>query len=388
MLHGLALAEALLPRLRSDPADRALALQLPPWTTRTPGTLFAVALQRGAILHLLAIVDTWNLTCSPPPALRARFAARWEWSNEGPTVDAIAETIAALGRAWLDEAPDEVGVLDVLGALTHSGGGALGERRGPWGNLVSAAHTATDRNGLHGELGRVRTDPQWPVLASVATHAEGIAIGIRDAPSPIVLRTATELVAKLPAITEALRVSDDACANAAVRQLELRAAAEQVGKLVAPLAGTWSASVPYLLDVGAPSVSLTSAAPIGGTATIRFTARGERAIAIDVGSVNVQADHAGSIEALVPSLREAFTREATTLRSWRLVAGERYRVKRALRHLPLGAIVQFREVYEVKPSGADHWAFESVAGALVLASDDASDVAILETLDDYLAPVT
>lgn len=356
-----------------------MALQLPPWPTRSPGSLVAVALQRGAILHLLAIVDTWSLTSSPPLSLRDRFAEEWRWSKEGPVIETIAEKLAELGRAWFAEVPDEVGVLDVLGAVTHSGGGALGSRRGPWGNLV--------HGNLAGDFGRVRSDPQWPTLAHVTTHAEGVAIAIPAAPNPIVVRTATELGAQLPAITELMRAADDACASATLRQLELRAAAERLRAAIPPLAGTWSPSVPYMLDVAAPSVTITSGAPIGGTASIRLTGRGERGVTIDVGSFVHEAADVGAVDALVPKLHEAYGREAHVLRSWRLVSGRSYRVKRDLRHLSPGSVVEFREVYEVKPSGADHWAFVSAAGALTLASDDAADVAILDALDDYLEPI-
>jgi hypothetical protein len=385
MLHGLELAHTIIARLAAAKvADRALVLQMPGWSSRTPTVPFAVAVTRGPLFHILGAVEVWKVIVAPPPAL-ARFAKPIEWNNQGADEAVVGDALVALAHAWWREAPEAVGAFDVAGSITHALTDALGDAHGTFGNTTYTQYARGVAEGLAGcGIGRNGDQPRWPELANVEAQPHAIAVtltqpdGTRETSE---LSTVHDLAAALPDIVTRLRATDDACAAWLASLAALRGSAE---RLCTGLPGTWTITPPFEIEVtNPPRVVMRAPAEVGGEMDIHVVARG----AGESASVAVGHQTFDLSEDTYAAIAVAIAIESRVVRAGRLVEGASYRVTRPFCGASPGDVLVFREVAEVRPSGADMWYFSTEgrhATAVSLRSDVAEDCAVLDTLADYL----
>jgi hypothetical protein len=386
MLYGLELAQKIAARLtEANAGGRALVLQMPGWSSRTPTVPFAVAVTRGPLFHILCAVEVWKAIVAPPPAL-ARFAKPLEWMNEGADEAAVGAALVALAHAWWSEAPEAVGAFDVAGSITHALTEALGDARGTFGNTTYTEQARGVAEGLAVCcIGRNGSEPRWPQLVEVRAQPHAIAVTLTLANGTLEtseLSTVHELAAALPDIVTRLRATDDACAAWLGSLAALRASAEQ---LCAGLPGTWTATAPFDVELtSAPTTVMRAAAEVGGEIAVRLVARGAgESASVAVGGETFDLAAPGAPAAIAA----AVAAESRVVRPGRLVEGASYRVTRTFGGASPGDVLVFREVAEVRPSGADMWFFSSDgphSTSVSLRSDIAEDCAVLERLADYL----
>ncbi len=371
MLYGVELAKAIAAQL-----EGVVVLQIPPWPSRTPTAPAALATVRGQAWHVLAVVDTWSMLVAPPPALAGRFARRCEWSRERPSDAAkLAERLRAFAASWWEERPDDVGAMDVAGAITHALA-ALGDARGAFGNIVYA-NPGRAEGAEHATacgIGRADVDagPRSPGLVQVLTEREAISVTLTDATGQCAttqLRTVGELAAALPGFVTTVRAADDASASFRARVKRLGPVAVDV---TARLGGDWQIHPPFEVRLNEPPMLVCD----DGERIFRLVAR-ERAL-VEVGGAQFAPDG--------PELAAALAKDAQIVRVGRLKEGRKYRVTRPLQGVPVGAIVVFREVHEEKPRGDDVWVFDiEGGGAFSLSSHD--DGVLVDALADHLVRV-
>lgn len=384
MLHGLDLAQRIVARLAAENAgERALVLQMPGWSSRTPTMPVAVAVTRGPLFHILGAVEVWKVIVAPPPAL-ARFARPLEWTDEGADEAAASDALVSLAHAWWSEAPEAVGAFDVAGSLTHALTSALGDARGVFGNMT---YTEQGRGASEGlarcSIGRNGAEPRWPELANVQAEPHAIAVTSTSpdgASHRVELSTVHELAAALPDLIERLRATDDACAAWLARVAALRDEAE---RLCRALPGTWTGSDPFEIELGrSPRAIMRTTAEVGGE--LRIDAEGR-----DGGAcVTVGGEAFELTEDAHASIAAAVAVESRLVRAGRLVEGASYRVTRAFGGASPGDVLVFHGLTEVRPSGADMWCFSSDGPqptAVYLRSDVDEDGAILDALAAHLA---
>lgn len=168
----------------------------------------------------------------------------------------------------------------------------------------------------------------------------------------------------LPEITATLRATDDACAvwsdrleavGAAVCTLQSGLAAEAAG-------ATWSTVDPFEIALATPpTVVLRADAPAGGTVDVHVSAHGA-GVRVTVGGDAFDAPDAAALAGLLLQIARAAHRESRVLTVTRLTGEARYRVQRAFRGAQPGDVLVFREVAEVKPSGAECGSFAPPMG--------------------------
>lgn len=350
----------------------AFVMQMPGWTSRTPSKPVAVAVMKGQMWHILAAVDLWNAIVSPPPAL-ARFAHGFEWwSTKQPDVDAIANALVDLSRAWWEMAPEALGVLDVTGAITNALTSALGPSPGFFANVVSVDGPA----GVHCGIGREVEGSRWPDFANVETHPDGVEVVVTNANyvrKSILVRTANDLQAALPEIIATLHATDDACKAWLV---SLGTIQDVATKLAALLPGSWTTEARTDCVLVVPP-----AAVVCGIVNLEVTAS------------HVRLRHrifelsGKPLSSLAAELAPAIAAESLLVRADRLVEGARYRVLRAFKGASADDVLRFTGVTEIKPSGDDAWFFVRDAEprmTVTLTSGNAEDVALLDSLSELL----
>lgn len=365
VLRGEALAAWLAAQLASE--WRPVVGPLEPRNTLVHhGPTWCVVAGPEGARHVVAVVGEWRVELQSPWRLEAPVDFHVAKPEDQARAGARLGEVAA---RWFETARERPGVADVAFRV--------------WFELASRFVHEQWRLTIGAESASIALmrEAIWPVYVHVVRSEGGIELAVgqmRSAdPEPLV-----------PELERMIR-QGDAWMSRLRRAREVALALARDAR--AP-AGAW--------QVQAPDVPSFRWAPL---VWVRAVAADESAeVAVLEGfddRVEVRVLRERRVVTAATGAEDARWFERATARVLNVAClatlrpGRRYRVVRELDGAPIGSVLEFERVTEVKPSGEDVWFFHRVderepGRSVAFGANDTAAMEILERLDEYLVPLT